>query len=160
GRGRQRTVNLTVLRLPERSLFPALSTARTTGRYLPRGSRARFENRHCVVPLARSWMGRLHFLVRLSLPLRVRNRHLCLAPSLATETSTRLTPPRSRRVRAAALAQPASRALPDREMRPFRRFSERFFTVDFGRFLSIQRLPPLGPPAGPPAAFVFGMRAA
>src|SRR4051812_30782653 len=160
--GGQRTLKLMMLRFAGRSLFPALSTARTTAWYFPRGSRARCEKCHFEPPFASSRTGRLHLrLLRASEPLLVRKRQRFLPTSFPTETNTRRTPPRSLGVLALFFAQPPlSRDVPLSETRPRARLSERLLTFELGARLSMQRLPPLGPLSGPPNCFVFGMRAA
>src|SRR4051812_30719457 len=151
--GGQRTLKLMMLRLAGRSLFPALSTARTTAWYLPRGRRARWEKLHFEPPFARRRIARLHFReLAASDPLPWRKRQRFFPTIFPIETKTRRTPPRSFAVLALLFAQPPpSREVPDSEMRPERRFSELRFAVELGARLSLQ--------PGPPNCFEFGMRA-
>src|SRR3954465_9552459 len=105
--GRQRTLKLMMLRFAGRSLFPALSTARTTAWYLPRGRRALCEKCPLAPPFASRRTGRLHLrLLPARLPPVVRKRQRFLPTIFPIETNTRRTPPRSADDRALLFAQP------------------------------------------------------
>src|SRR3954465_1212524 len=161
--GGQRTLKLMMLRFAGRSLFPALSTARTTAWYLPRGRRALCEKCHLAPPFASRRTGRLHLrLLDASVPLLVRKRHRFLPTIFATETYTRRTPPRSaddraflfapsRRPRLLSPRPPRPRDVPLSETRPPPCFSDPRLTFELGARLSRQ--------PGPPNCFEFGMRA-
>src|SRR4051812_30814653 len=111
------------------SRLPALSTARATARYLPRGRRCLRVRLQRLVPLARRRTGRLQLRVFVSFPFLWTNwQPLFLIR--ATETSTRTTLP-------FRLPQVRSEAVPFRRIRPWRsRLSPRVLRRDRGAVVS------------------------
>src|SRR4051794_39325392 len=120
-----------------RSLLPAPSYARTTTRYVPRGSRARSVRCQRVVPCIRKRTGLRQPCIRVRRPFLARKRQPWRPRTFATDTYTRFT-----------FEQPRSLERPFRDSPLPARFTSRRRSTERGATLSRQPEPDSEPEPG------------